>query len=148
MEQTPNPTIVLTPAQTEHQSKANTALILGIVGLVLALVPVLVLPGLVVSIVGLVTSVKNRKLAAENAFVESGSNKGGFVCSLIGVILGGLHILAVVMLLALGLTIVSAVVSSPAGAAAISESIPALSDAIEGVAPGALSAIVPLLPLL
>lgn len=143
-------TTVIPSAEEAHRSKATTAMVLSIIGLALLIIPGLNLAGLVLSIIGLTMAVKNRKLAAANGFKECSNNATAYVCGLIGVIVNGamilLVLLAVLFIIAIGVTAVTAM--GPDLGQAITESAPAVQDAIEGMLPTAESMIPGLFGLL
>lgn len=72
---------------SKAESYATTSMILGIISLALALLRLAAIPGLACGIIGLVFSVKSKKMG-----FASGQRTAGFVCSLIGVILCGLTV--------------------------------------------------------
>lgn len=135
--------VVAPSAEELHRGKATTAMVLAIVGLALLLVPGLNLAGIVLSIIGLSMAVKNRKFAEANGVKENSNNTAAFVCGLIGVIVNGLLLLfvvfVVILTLAVGVTLISAV--GPAAGNAIAESAPAIQDALEGMLPAVESMI-------
>lgn len=142
MEQIPNTTVVVETPEQIHQKKASTAMILSIIGLALFVLPGFNLIGLVLSIIGLVKSCKNRTFAKTNAIKEHDMNVAGFVCGLIGVIASGISIVAVfVAIAALGSFIFSAVAAAPYVSDAIEKVVPYINDAIEGTLPATLSVI-------
>ena len=71
MEQNMNP---LTPGQLSHNKSSVTAIVLGIVSLVVTWFPIV---GLVLAIVGLTMSRSNRKFAAAHGFKENSMNTAG-----------------------------------------------------------------------
>lgn len=147
METNSNQTLVLTPEQ-EHQNKSTTAMVFGIVGLALIVLPGLNLIGLALSITGLVLAVKNRKAAAALSLTESNSNKAGFVCGLIGTILGAIGTLLILLAVILFIGVINIAVATPDVATAISEALPQIEDALENAVPGALNLLPTLAVLL
>ena len=87
--------VLLTPEQQQHNKSAVTAMVLGIVGLVITWFPVV---GLVLSIVGFSIARSNRRYAAEHGFKENSMNEAGYVCGLIGMIAGILMIVLTVLI--------------------------------------------------
>ena len=87
--------VLLTPEQQQHNKSAVTAMVLGIVGLVITWFPVV---GLVLSIVGFSIARSNRLYAAEHGFKENSMNEAGYVCGLIGMIAGILMIVLTVLI--------------------------------------------------
>lgn len=85
---------MLTPEQQQHNKSAVTAMVLGIVGLVITWFPI---AGLVLSIVGFSIARSNRRFAAEHGLKENSMNEAGYVCSLIGLIAGILTIILTVL---------------------------------------------------
>lgn len=130
-------------AEETHRGKATTAMVLAIVGLALLLVPGFNIAGVVLSIIGLSMAVKNRKFAQVNGLKENSNNSTAYVCGLIGVIVNGLLVLfvvfSVILLLALGVTLFSAV--GPTVGEVIAENAPAMRDAIESALPAVESMI-------
>ena len=86
--------VLLTPEQ-QHNKSAVTAMVLGIVGLVITWFPVV---GLVLSIVGFTIARSNRRYAAEHGLKENSMNEAGYVCGLIGLIAGILMIILTVLI--------------------------------------------------
>ena len=149
METNSNATVVLSPAEAHHK-KATVAMILSIIGLGLFVLPGLNLAGLVLSIIGFVKSTKNRSFAHENGLTEDHPNSAGYICGLIGIIAGGLSVLAVIvavtLFIVLGITAIT--MAGPSIGAAITESAPFIEDALENAMPGVMSAIAPFLAAL
>ena len=142
MEYNPNATAVPSAEET-HYKKATTAMVLSIIGLALFILPGFNVVGLVLSIVGFVQSNKNRRFAAENGIAENNMNTTGFVCGLIGIIIGSLSVLFFLVIISLVITAIfsAAAFSAPYVGEIITESMPIISDAIEGALPGAMSTI-------
>ena len=84
----------LTPEQQTHNKSSLTAMVLGIVGLVITWFP---LVGLVLSIVGFSIARSNRRYAAEHGIKENNMNEAGYVCGLIGMISGIIAIVLTVL---------------------------------------------------
>ena len=82
-----------TPAEQAYGSSATTAMVLGILGDVCFLPPLFNLAGLVLSILALTRSNKNRRFARDNGITEDGKNIAGRWCGIIGIVLNGLSIL-------------------------------------------------------
>jgi len=87
--------VMLTPEQQQHNKSAVTAMVLGIVGLVITWFPI---AGLVLSIVGFSIARSNRRYAAEHGLKENSMNEAGYVCGLIGLIAGILTIILTVII--------------------------------------------------
>ena len=87
--------VMLTPEQQQHNKSAVTAMVLGIVGLVITWFPI---AGLVLSIVGFSIARSNRRFAAEHGLKENSMNEAGYVCGLIGLIAGILTIILTVLI--------------------------------------------------
>jgi small-conductance mechanosensitive channel len=85
--------VIMTPEQ-QHNKSAVTAMVLGIVGLVITWFPIV---GLVLSIVGFSVARSNRRYAAEHGLKENSMNEAGYVCGLIGLIAGILTILLTIL---------------------------------------------------
>ena len=96
--------VTLTPEQQAHNKSAVTAMVLGIVSLVLTGLPLI---GLVLAIVGLTMSKSNRKFAEAHGFKENSMNTAGYVTSIVGLVAGILSIL--VAILAIAFSIAAAV---------------------------------------
>ena len=75
----------LTPEMQSHNKSSVTAMVLGIVSLVVTWFPVV---GLVLAIVGLTMSRSNRKFAEAHGFKENSMNTAGYVTSIVGLIAG------------------------------------------------------------
>ena len=150
MENYTQSTVVIPNAEETHHKKASTAMVLSIIGLALFILPGLNLVGIVLSIIGFVQSVNNRRFAAENAIKEDSQNAAGYVCGLIGIIAGGLSVLAliVIVLLVIVAGISFLTYAAPAVGATITESAPYIEDALESALPGVMSRIAPFLSLL
>ncbi len=85
----------LTPEQQTHNKSAVTAMVLGIVGLVITWFPV---AGLVLSIVGFSIARSNRRYATEHGFKENSMNEAGYVCGLVGLVAGILTIVITILI--------------------------------------------------
>ena len=92
-------TAPLTPEQQSHNKQAVTAMVLGIVSLVVVWFP---LVGLVLAIVGLTMSRSNRRFADAHGFKENSMNTAGYVTSVVGLILGIITILVTILIIVLG----------------------------------------------
>jgi len=92
-------TTPLTPEQQSHNKQSVTAMVLGIVSLVVVWFP---LVGLVLAIVGLTMSRSNRKFAEAHGFKENSMNTAGYVTSIVGLIAGIITILITLLVIALG----------------------------------------------
>ena len=92
--------VTLTPEQQAHNKSAVTAMVLGIVSLVLTGLP---LVGLVLAIVGLTMSKSNRKFAEAHGFKENSMNTAGYVTSIVGLVAGILSILVAILVVAFSL---------------------------------------------
>ena len=93
-------TAPLTPEQQSHNKSSVTAMVLGIVSLVVTWLP---LVGLVLAIVGLTMSRSNRKFAEAHGLKENSMNTAGYVTSIVGLIAGILSILVTILVIAFGL---------------------------------------------
>ena len=93
-------TTPLTPEQQSHNKQSVTAMVLGIVSLVVVWFP---LVGLVLAIVGLTMSRSNRKFADAHGFKENSMNTAGYVTSVVGLILGIITILVTILIIVLGI---------------------------------------------
>ena len=89
----------LTPEQQSHNKQSVTAMVLGIVSLVVTWFPVI---GLVLAIVGLTMSRSNRRFAEAHGFKENSMNTAGYVTSVVGLVLGILTILVIILAIVLG----------------------------------------------
>lgn len=85
------------PPGTANPPGAVTALVLGIVAIVLAVTGILSPVAVILAIIALVFVGKARRAAeaAPEQFVQGGLRIGGFVCGLIGLILGLLYSLII-----------------------------------------------------
>ncbi len=92
-------TTPLTPEQQSHNKQSVTAMVLGIVSLVVVWFP---LVGLVLAIVGLTMSRSNRKFAEAHGFKENSMNTAGYVTSIVGLVLGIITILITILIIGLG----------------------------------------------
>jgi len=93
-------TAPLTPEQQAHNKSSVTAMVLGIVSLVVTWFPVV---GLVLAIVGLTMSRSNRRFAESHGFKENSMNTAGYVTSVVGLIAGILSILVTILVIAFGI---------------------------------------------
>ena len=93
-------TAPLNPEQQAHNKSSVTAMVLGIVSLVVTWFPVV---GLVLAIVGLTMSRSNRRFAEAHGFKENSMNTAGYVTSVVGLIAGILSILVTILVIAFGL---------------------------------------------
>lgn len=88
-------TTPLTPEMQSHNKSSVTAMVLGIVSLVVTWFPVV---GLVLAIVGLTMSRSNRKFAEAHGFKENSMNTAGYVTSIVGLVAGVLTIILTVVI--------------------------------------------------
>ena len=100
-------TAPLTPEQQSHNKQSITAMVLGIVSLVVTWFPVI---GLVLAIVGLTMSRSNRRFAEAHGFKENSMNTAGYVTSIVGLVLGILTILVTILVIVFGLVVFANVV--------------------------------------
>ncbi len=89
----------LTFEQQSHNKQSVTAMVLGIVSIVLMWFPIV---GLVLAIIGLTMSRSNRRFAEAHGFKENNMNTAGYVTSVVGLIAGIVTILLTVLVIALG----------------------------------------------
>ena len=92
-------TAPLTPEQQSHNKQSVTAMVLGILSLIVTWFP---LVGLVLAIVGLTMSRSNRRFAEAHGFKENNMNTAGYVTSIVGLILGILTIVVTILVIAFG----------------------------------------------
>ena len=97
-------TTPLTPEQQSHNKQSVTAMVLGIVSLVVTWFPFV---GLVLAIVGLTMSRSNRKFAEAHGFKENSMNTAGYVTSVVGLIAGILAIIVTVLVIVFGFVAVA-----------------------------------------
>ena len=123
-----NPNPALTPDEQLHKKDAVTAMVCGIIGLVLSWYGIFSIAGLVLSIIGFVRAKKNREFARARGIRENGMNNAGYICGLIGIIISSIaivvSILAIVAVCALGFTLISEVLPT------ILHEVPAIIDSI------------------
>lgn len=100
-------TAPLTPEQQSHNKQSITAMVLGIVSLVVTWFPVI---GLVLAIVGLTMSRSNRRFAEAHGFKENSMNTAGYVTSIVGLVLGILTIVVTVLVIAFGFVVFANIV--------------------------------------
>jgi len=100
-------TTPLTPEMQSHNKSSVTAMVLGIVSLVVTWFP---LVGLVLAIVGLTMSRSNRKFAEAHGFKENSMNTAGYVTSIVGLVLGILTIIVTVLVIVFGFVVFANVV--------------------------------------
>ena len=100
-------TAPLTPEQQSHNKQSVTAMVLGIVSLIVTWFPVI---GLVLAIVGLTMSRSNRKFAEAHGFKENSMNTAGYVTSIVGLVLGILTIIVTVLVIVFGFVVFANVV--------------------------------------
>jgi uncharacterized membrane protein YkgB len=87
--------VPLTPEQQSHNKSSVTAMVLGIVSLVVTWFPIV---GLVLAIVGLTMSRSNRRFAEAHGFKENSMNTAGYVTSVVGLIAGILTIVITIII--------------------------------------------------
>ena len=92
--------VPLTPEQQSHNKSSVTAMVLGIVSLVVTWLPIV---GLVLAIVGLTMSRSNRRFAEAHGFKENSMNTAGYVTSVVGLIAGILSIVVTILVIAFGI---------------------------------------------
>jgi len=97
MEQSTTP---LTPEMQSHNKSSVTAMVLGIVSLVVTWFPIV---GLVLAIVGLTMSRSNRKFAEAHGFKENNMNTAGYVTSVVGLIAGIITLIITVAVIVIGI---------------------------------------------
>ncbi len=90
----------LTPEEQSHNKSSVTAMVLGIVSLVVTWFPV---AGLVLAIIGLITSRSNRKFAEAHGFKENNMNTAGYVTSIVGLVAGVITLLITIAVIAAGM---------------------------------------------
>ena len=100
-------TAPLTPEQQSHNKQSVTAMVLGIISLVVTWFPII---GLVLAIIGLTMSRSNRKFAEAHGFKENSMNTAGYVTSLVGLILGIITIVVTVLVIAFGFVVLAGVI--------------------------------------
>ena len=100
-------TAPLTPEQQAHNKSSVTAMVLGIVSLIVTWFPII---GLVLAIVGLTMSRSNRKFAEAHGFKENSMNTAGYVTSIVGLVLGILTIIVTVLVIVFGFVVFANVV--------------------------------------
>ena len=100
-------TTPLTPEQQSHNKQSVTAMVLGIVSLVVTWFPII---GLVLAIVGLTMSRSNRRFAEAHGFKENSMNTAGYVTSIVGLVLGILTIIVTVLVIVFGFVVFANVV--------------------------------------
>ncbi len=91
-------TAPLTPEELSHNKSSVTAMVLGIVSLVVTWFPIV---GLVLAIVGLSMSRSNRKFAEAHGLKENSMNTAGYVTSVVGLVAGILTIVVTVLIIAI-----------------------------------------------
>jgi uncharacterized membrane protein len=99
-------TAPLTPEQQSHNKQSVTAMVLGIISLVVTWFPII---GLVLAIIGLTMSRSNRKFAEAHGFKENSMNTAGYVTSLVGLILGIITIVVTILVIVFSLVLVAGV---------------------------------------
>ena len=92
-------TTPLTPEQQSHNKQSITAMVLGILSIVVTWFPFV---GLVLAIVGLTMSRSNRKFAEAHGFKENSMNTAGYVTSVVGLVAGILAIIVTVLIIVFG----------------------------------------------
>ena len=100
-------TTPLTPEQQSHNKQSITAMVLGILSIVVTWFPFV---GLVLAIVGLTMSRSNRKFAEAHGFKENSMNTAGYVTSIVGLVLGILTIIVTVLVIVFGFVVFANVV--------------------------------------
>ena len=90
----------VSPDEQVHNKNAVTAMVLGIVSLVVTWFPVV---GLVLAIVGLTMSRSNRRFAEAHGFKENSMNTAGYVTSIVGLVAGVISILVTILIVAFGI---------------------------------------------
>ena len=101
MEYNPNPVeVVPVPVQT-HRKNATTAMVCGIISLVLVWWGVSTVAALILAIIALVKAKKNRAFALSMGIQESGQNKAGYICGMIGIIVSAVTLFLVIVWLVL-----------------------------------------------
>ena len=93
-------TTPVSPEEQVHNKNAVTAMVLGIVSLVVTWFPVV---GLVLAIVGLTMSRSNRRFAEAHGFKENSMNTAGYVTSIVGLVAGIISILVTVLIVVFGI---------------------------------------------
>ena len=96
----------LTPEQQSHNKQSVTAMVLGIVSLVVTWFPII---GLVLAIVGLTMSRSNRRFAEAHGFKENSMNTAGYVTSVVGLILGIITIVVTILVIVFGFIVFAGV---------------------------------------
>lgn len=92
---------VLSPEEELHRKEASSSMVLGIIGDVLIWYPVVGIAGLVLSIIALVKSNRNRQYAFSHGVREHGMNVAGRWCGIGGIIAGAIMLLLYLAAIAL-----------------------------------------------
>lgn len=132
MEYNPNPVeVVPAPVQT-HRKDATTAMVCGIIGLVLAWWGVSTIAALILAIIAFVKAKKNRAFALNMGIPESGQNKAGYICGLVGIILSAIILFFLILFI---------VVLCVFGAALLGNELPGFIDSLPGFIDGIQSSL-------
>lgn len=110
--ETANTAAAPSAAQKQHQQNAQTALILGIIGAVIAWFPVSDLGGLILGILALVRGNRNHRFAEENGIAECGNNIAARWCGIGSIIVSGLSILFYLFVIVLAVIFAVGIVGS------------------------------------
>ena len=127
---------VLSPTEQAHKEKATTAMVLGIIGVSIFFLPIINIAGFVLSIIALVKAKENRRFALDNGIKENGMNTAGYICGIIGIIVGALSLLVTILIIIAVVGLVAVTVSSatPAVIDALEQSLPYMEGAIDSAA--------------
>lgn len=77
----------------QHVKSSTTAMVFGIIGLAVFILPIANIAGLVFAIIALTNANKNRTFAADNGLTENTRNNAGRVLGIIGIVLNSMSIL-------------------------------------------------------
>lgn len=101
---------VLSPGEIEHKKNSSISLVLGIIGDVLVWYPIIGIAGLVLSVLALIRSNRNRLFAQQNGVPENGMNVAAKWCGVGGVLVGGIlaiiYIIVFIVLLLIAIGII------------------------------------------
>ena len=101
MEHTLNPSKVVPAPVQQYHKNAHTAMVCGIISLVLLWWGLTMIAGLILAIIAFVKAKKNRALAKTMGIQESGQNKAGYICGMIGIIVSAVTLFLVIVWLVL-----------------------------------------------
>ena len=121
------------PPQEEHHRQSVTAMVLSIIGLAIFFLPIANIAGLVLSIIGFIKAKNNRQFALQNGIAEDNLNTTGYVCGLIGIIVGGIGVALTLFGIFALLGLITLAVTTTTATDMLSQAAPAIGEIVKNI---------------